>query len=234
MVIYWDLLIGSTLLVNYSFLKTIMIAFKQRVNWLRMIIALIFSLLSLGLFLLPSSFNTIRYFIGIVIGIIAFPSKKWKDLTIQVASFYLLNFAYIGSLIVFRLTNPIFLLISLFYIILLFLIEKINYVVLKNKNLTYNVNILGIKKELLGYYDTGNRSSYHQKPIVFLQEYLLNDSFKYIESKELIGLGGKKMIKLYEGTSLLINNRTFEVYYAFLPFLEYDIILNYRMEVSDD
>lgn len=234
MVLYWDLIIGSTILVNYSFLKTIMIAFRQKVIWWRMIIALVFCTLSLSLFVLPSFLTSVRYLLGIMIGVIAFPSRRWKELTVQISCFYLLNLAFIGGLMVFNLHNTLFLFICLAYIIFLFLIDKKFYYVLKNKALTYNVNILGLSNNLFGYYDTGNRSKYKHLPIVFLDDKFHTDYFTYHASHELIGLSGKKIVDLYQGGLIMINKQVFEVYYAFLSLLEYDLILNYHMEVDHD
>ena len=62
MIIYIDLLILSTILVNFVFIKTIALIFKEKLSMIRVSISLILSVLLLLLYFLPYQFYFfIRY-----------------------------------------------------------------------------------------------------------------------------------------------------------------------------
>lgn len=100
MVLYWDLIVASTILVNYSFVKTLLVLFKERVVWWRILITLAISLASLLIYFFPGELLFLRYTVGIWMGLAAFPGKL-KTKTIQIAGLYVLNYAFIGSLVIF-------------------------------------------------------------------------------------------------------------------------------------
>ena len=56
MVLYWDLIVASTILVNYSFVKTLLVLFKERVVWWRILITLAISLASLLIYFFRENF----------------------------------------------------------------------------------------------------------------------------------------------------------------------------------
>ena len=92
MIIYIDLLILSTILVNFVFIKTIALIFKEKLSMIRVSISLILSVLLLLLYFLPYQFYFfIRYFMGIIIGMIAFQKSDIKQKLIKIVIFYLLN-----------------------------------------------------------------------------------------------------------------------------------------------
>ena len=85
MIVYLDLVIISTIIVNYAFIKTISLIFKEKMNIIKIIVGLILSVLSLLLFILPSSIYNLRYFVGIIIGIVSFKYDNIQNFIIKIA-----------------------------------------------------------------------------------------------------------------------------------------------------
>ncbi len=228
-VIYLDLLILSTILVNYLFIKTIAIIFKEKLSFLRVVIALLLSCLMLCLYLLPYKiYFVIRYFMGIIIGIVAFKKTDVKSKIIKIVIFYLLNMAFIGTLVVFRVKNIIPLLLTVFFVIILYIIE--NYKLIFNKNSNYNCLVRIKNLKLKGLIDTGNLATYEKIPIVFIKQKFFSKDFSYFQSSLIKGIFGEKIMPLYQGPSLSFNNKNYTVYYIFIDEIDYDIILNNLMK----
>ena len=79
MIVYWDLLILSTIIVNYAFIRTIAMLLNDRLKVYRVILALIVSVLMLLLYFLPyKTYYAIRYIMGVLVGLIAFSNKSIK------------------------------------------------------------------------------------------------------------------------------------------------------------
>ena len=84
MIIYIDLLILSTILVNFVFIKTIALIFKEKLSIIRVLISLVLSVAMLLLYFLPYQFYFfIRYFMGIIIGMIAFKKSDVKQKSLK-------------------------------------------------------------------------------------------------------------------------------------------------------
>lgn len=231
MVLYWDLIVASTILVNYSFIKTLLVLFKERTIWWRVLLTLTISLVSLFIYFFPGELLFLRYTVGIWMGLIAF-SSKIKTKIIQIAGLYILNYAFIGSLVVFNIQSILWIIISLFYIVVLYLI--INFKIGINQAvLTYDVIILPLKN-LKAYLDTGNLSSYEGKPIVFLDERFKITCFNQIGSTQISSINGLLEVNVYQGPFLQIGKKTYDVYYCFAKLEAYDVLLNYLMGVSHD
>ena len=173
-VVYLDLVILSTLMINYLFIKAISIFLKKRLTFIRMFFALLISVGSLLLFLVPLKYiYNLRYFIGIVIGAVAFKGKENKLLSISIL--YLLNLCFVGTLVVFRIDNYTLLFISSLLVILIYSIQFMMKKMINNKSLEYNVLICD--KSYVGYLDSGNKARYQGKPIIFINKNYYNDSF---------------------------------------------------------
>ena len=77
MIVYWDLLILSTIIVNYAFIRTIAMLLNDRLKVYRVILALIVSVLMLLFYFLPyKTYYAIRYIMGVLVGLIAFSNKS--------------------------------------------------------------------------------------------------------------------------------------------------------------
>lgn len=231
MVLYWDLIVASTILVNYSFVKTLLVLFKERVVWWRILITLAISLASLLIYFFPGELLFLRYTVGIWMGLAAFPGKL-KTKTIQIAGLYVLNYAFIGSLVIFDIQSLFWIIILLFYIVVLYLI--INFKIgINQANLTYDVIILP-EKHLKAYLDTGNLSMFEGKPLVFLEEKWKNACFEHVGYAKIRSVNGVSETEVYRGPLLQIGQKSYDVYYCFAQLETYDVLLNYLMGVSDD
>lgn len=227
MIIYIDLIIISTIFVNYLFIKTINIMFKEKTSYIRLIVSLLVSVLSLALYLLPyKTYFVIRYFIGIIIGIIAFKNNNPKSKIIKIIIFYILNMSFIGTLVVFKIKNIIPMILSVIYIILLYLIQ--NYKEVFKNEYIYKVKIN--KKTYKGYMDTGNTSTYKSIPIIYINKKYQTNEFKKIASTYISTISSNILIDIYEGDYLIYNKKKYNVYYSFTDNITYDLLLNNLME----
>ena len=228
MVIYLDLLILSTIVVNYLFIKTIAIIFHEKLSIIRVIISLVMSVLMLFLYLAPYQFYFIvRYFMGIIIGMIAFRKSDLKIKIIKIVIFYILNMMFIGCLVVFKVKNLLPLVLTIFFVIILYIVQSYQNV-FSHTRYIYQVKL--DKVTLKGYLDTGNLSTYQNKPIVFLKNKYFNQQFSYLNNISINGIFGQKMMDVYSGPTLYLNKKTYEVYYIFVNEINYDIILNNLMK----
>lgn len=227
MIIYIDLIIISTIFVNYLFIKTINIMFKEKTSYIRLIVSLLVSVLSLALYLLPyKTYFVIRYFIGIIIGIIAFKNNNPKSKIIKIIIFYILNMSFIGTLVVFKIKNIIPMILSVIYIIFLYLIQ--NYKEVFKNEYIYKVKIN--KKTYKGYMDTGNTSTYKNIPIIYINKKYQTNEFKKIASTYISTISSNILIDIYEGDYLIYNKKKYNVYYSFTDNITYDLLLNNLME----
>ena len=144
-----------------------------------------------------------RYTVGIWMGLAAFPGKL-KTKTIQIAGLYVLNYAFIGSLVIFDIQSLFWIIISLFYIVVLYLI--INFKIgINQANLTYDVIILP-EKHLKAYLDTGNLSMYEGKPLV-LEEKWKNACFDHVGYAKIRSVNGVSETEVYRGPLLQIGQK---------------------------
>lgn len=223
MIIYIDLLILSTILVNLVFIQTIAFIFKEKLSILRLIFSLLLSVLMLLLYLLPYQFYfSIRYFMGIIIGWVAFKKTDFRQKVIKIVLFYLLNMTFIGFLVTFHIQSFLPLGLTVLFVVVLYLIENYKGKLYKQK--LYSVQI-GLKK-YHAYFDTGNEASFKGTPIIFIKSVFFTDEFKQYQKATIQSIFEEKEIVIYQGPPLLLNKKLYEVYYAFVDEINYDIILN--------
>ena len=169
-------MILSTILVNFVFIKTIALIFKEKLSIIRVLISLVLSVAMLLLYFLPYQFYFfIRYFMGIIIGMIAFKKSDVKQKIIKIVIFYLLNMTFIGCLVVFEVKSILPLILTVVYVVVLYLVQNYKDLFKKeNENLYY---IKLNKQTLKGYLDTGNLATYQNIPIVFIKKIFLSNEF---------------------------------------------------------
>ena len=220
MIIYIDLLILSTILVNFVFIKTIALIFKEKLSMIRVSISLILSVLLLLLYFLPYQFYFfIRSFMGIIIGMIAFQKSDIKQKLIKIVIFYLLNMTFIGCLVVFEVKSILPLILTVVYVVVLYLVQ--NY---KDRFKKENEKLN--KRTLKAYLDTGNLATYQNIPIVFIKKKFLNNEFILEGMTAIKSIFEEKKVPLYKGPTLEVKKKLYQVYYVFVDEIEYDIILN--------
>ncbi len=221
MIVYLDLFILATIVVNYAFIKTIALIYKEKLKPIRVTFALILSLVMLFLFLLPYKiYFVIRYFMGIIIALTAFDSSDVKKLIIKTTIFYLLNLSFIGCLIVLNVRSVSMMFVTMIYIIFLYLIQSYQQ---ENKVIKeIRIGNLNLK----GFYDTGNITSYNNIPIVFINQKYFSYEFKELDNIYINTVEGPHLINIYIGPKLIINKIEKEVYYSFSKHIKYDVVLN--------
>jgi hypothetical protein len=225
MIIYVDLLITSNLFINYLFIKFIHILFKEKGSIIRIIISLIISLLSLLLFFAPSKYiYNLRYFVGIIIGLIAFLKKDFKTSIIQIVIYYLLNISFIGTLVIFNINNMFLLFISAFFVITLWIIESYKITFIKQNSQHKKIRINKLK--LNGYLDSGCNTYCDSIPVVFVNEKYLNFDFTFFKKMEVLTINGYNSIDIYKGPLLYVDKKEYVVYYSFVKSLNKDIIIS--------
>lgn len=228
MIIYLDQIIISDILVNYIFIKLIKVLFKEKENVLRTILGLMFSVLSLSLYFFFFKYlNILRYFVGIIIGLIVFLKKDIKICIIQIVLYYLLNFSFVGTLVIFNANNTILLVFCVLFIMSLWIVQNYKNIYIKEKTYEYNVRV-GNKK-ILAFLDSGNNSYFEGIPIVYLKDKYKTSEFNIYKSTYIKGLNSIEMFDIYKGPLLLINNKEYYVYYIFIKSLEKEMILNFEL-----
>lgn len=223
MVIYVDLLIITTLVVNYAFLKTIAIIFNEKLNIIRVIASLLLSIVSLLLYLLPYQlYFSIRYIVGIFIGYIAFNKTTIKEKIIKIIIYYFLNLAFIGTLFIFNVKSIWLMLLSLLYIIIMYLLQSYQ----KDQ---YSLIVKINDKRLNAYLDTGNFATYFGIPIVFIKTLYKDENYKICTTTNIFGINIKQDVDIYIGPCINVKGKEYNVYYAFIDDIPYDVILNHQM-----
>lgn len=225
MIVYLDLLILSTVVVNWAFIKTIAFFFKEKLNLIRLLLALVLSVGLLFLYLLPyRAYFALRYIAGIVIGIVAFHPKNIKVKIIEIVIFYFLTMAFIGTLFVFQVRSVILMLVSLLYVIILYIIQNYQKIFQKEQHFQMNIQIGTFY--IKGYYDTGNTSYYQEIPIVYLDKKYQNSQFQKIDSLIIQTIDGHSQIDIYTGPLLWSKNQSYVVVYAFVDQMAHHAILH--------
>lgn len=225
MIVYLDLLILSTVVVNWAFIKTIAFFFKEKLNLIRLLLALVLSVGLLFLYLLPyRAYFALRYIAGIVIGIVAFHPKNIKVKIIEIVIFYFLTMAFIGTLFVFQVKSVILMLVSLLYVIVLYIIQNYQKIFQKEQHFQMNIQIGTFY--IKGYYDTGNTSYYQEIPIVYLDKKYQDSQFQKIDSLIIQTIDGHSQIDIYTGPLLWAKNQSYVVVYAFVDQMGHHAILH--------
>lgn len=223
MTLYIDLIIILNILVNYIFIKTIKIVYKEGFTILQIIISSLLLALSFTLFFVPIKYiYNLRYFVGIIIGICAFYKNNIKTLIIQICVFYILNISFIGSLVIFNVNSNILLIICSLLISVLWFIDSFK----KDRSIQTNYKIKINDKVYIGYLDTGNRSCCDNIPIVYLDIKELNQDYLFYKTVKVFTINGYSNIDIYNGPLLYIKKTNYVVYYAFIKSLGKKVILN--------
>lgn len=219
MIIYLDLVIISTILVNILIIEGIESIFRERLRIIRVIISSLLSVALLGLYLLPiGKITWIRYLLGIPIALTAFPKGKLTKVIMQVVFYYLLHLALIGTLEIFNIRSLSFLIISTILVIGMGIITAFR----ANEDLEVKIG----KKIYRAIYDSGNASYYLHVPVIYLDLKYYSNEYHQIGEMVVNHLHGSSLIAVYQGPELFVNHHKILVYYAFTTLDEYDLILH--------
>lgn len=224
MIVYLDLVLISNLIVDYSFLKTIALVYKEKIKWYRMLIALIIGTMAIWLFILPIKYlYNVRYIIGIFMGLTAYNTPKPMKKFLMVISFYIINLFFIGSLVIFKINDIWFLFITMLYTIVVIILEKVIY---RNLKIKYEYLIKILNNDVHAMLDTGNNCEYSGKPVVFIDYKWLDSNYQYLGVKIIKTINHQELVKIYTGPKILFNGTEYDVLYGFSEIENYDVILN--------
>lgn len=224
MIVYLDLVILSTIIVDLSFIRLISIIWKEKLKLYRLVLGLIINILFVLAFIFPfKDLILLRYLIGFIIILVIFELKSVKDYIIKVITYYILNILFIGVLAIFNIKDIYILVVSLIIVIILWVIENYKYITIKE---TINIKHIRIGKNIYkGYIDTGNTIYYNGIPVVLIKYKYYNRSFKYLGSTKVVGITYSN-IDIYEGPPIKCDNSEYIVYYSFNNNINYDVILH--------
>lgn len=109
---------------------------------------------------------------GLLIGMIAFKKTLFTEKVVKISLFYIVNFAFVGFLKAFHISNHYTLIIALVVIMTLFILESFKKYFIFLKHCEYNVITIinGKTYKLKGFLDTGNKSTYKGIPIVYINK----------------------------------------------------------------
>lgn len=236
MVIYLDLIIILNSLINFIFLYVIEKIFSDEVSFIRLIISSLFG----SLFIFSYLFNYYIYLLLKVIGGVLLVVIGVKFITlpkqiIKISLFYTLNFAFVGFLSSFNITNTPLIFLALSVILGLIVIESNRKYFQYINGCIYKViiEINGKKKILNGFVDSGNFCHYNEIPVVFINnmfyEYFNIDKHNIINSIEVKTVSGMEIKNIYNPDKVIIKIKRREcekkVYVAFSGINE-DCLLN--------
>lgn len=219
MVIYLDLVILSTIVVNTLIILGIECIFNSRVSIVRIIISNVLSVLCLSLYILPiGKFIFIRYLMGILIGIFSFNKCRKENKIIKISLYYLFNISLVGILEIFNIRNMVLLVTATIFIVCLGIVISF-----RNKD-EYVIKLNG--KYLNALYDSGNYTFYNGVPVVYLDLKHFNDDYKFVSKITVEVINGKSDVDIFMGPMLRINNKEYFCYFSFSSLNGIDVILH--------
>lgn len=226
MIVYLDLVLIATIITDYTILKTINQVWKEKIVIYRFIIALLFSVGNVLLFIFPfKHLMILRYFLGIIIVLIAYPFKSIKDTFIKIIIYYLLNIAFIGVIVIFKVNNFLMLGVSLLFVVVSWIIENYKGVVINENNNIYKIEIGNTL--LKAYLDTGNTAYFDGIPVIFINDKIKNSlDLTEIGMMKVQGINGQTNITIYDGLPIKINNKKVIVKFAIINIDKYDVLLH--------
>lgn len=226
MIIYVDIVIFFTILINYLFIKAINILFNSKISILRMVIVLMISVLSLMFYILPYPFLWgMRHFYGIIIGLIAFIDKNKTIRIYKILLYYIMNYLLIGTLAIFNVSSYLWLLIfSLIIVIIIFLEYFLKNKTSKESSFITNDYYL-YNKRLKTLIDSGNKCYYQGIMVAFLDYKFIDNDFILIGEMLTKSILGEVLVNIYIGPPLKYKNEEIITYFAFMKLDDYDLII---------
>lgn len=226
MVIYIDLVIIATLLINYIFIKSINILFNSKTSFIRTMVATLLSVVALLFYLLPYPFLwNLRHLYGILIGLVAFKDKNKSRLIVKIITFYVMNYLLIGTLAVFNIHSIINLIIVSLIIVIIFFIEYFLKFKVTKMSYSTNYNYSLENKILKTLVDTGNKCYYQGLMVAFLDIKFLDQKFVRIGEMLTKSVLGEVLVDIYIGPPLMCKNEELITYFAFMKIDNYDLII---------
>lgn len=226
MIIYLDLVIISTIVVDYAILRTIALILKIQIKWYKFFLSILISIINIFLFIFPlKHFVILRYFSGFLIIFFAFPNKSLQTYIIETVMYYLLNICFIGTIIIFKIQSLKMLIVALLFVIFSKIVESYKKYIINENQLLLKVKI--DKRIFSGFLDTGNMTYYKGIPLVFINtKYSKKLNFKKVGNLFIETIAESKYIVVYSGPPLKIKYTSLIVYYAFMDKIQYDLILH--------
>lgn len=222
MIVYIDLVIISTIIVNCLIISGVSVIFNSSINIIRLIVSSICSVLLLFLFINQiGKYGFIRYILGIPLGILSFKEKDLLRKVSKITLYYLMNLTFIGTLYVFNIKSFLFIIISSILTIVLYLFESV-----RNKNI---IECIIDNNTYNSLYDSGNSSYYNNIPIIYIDSKYKNNNYTFIDTIRVEHIGGYSIIDIYEGSNIIIGRKNYKCYYGFSTLNGYDLLLHKDM-----
>ena len=216
MILYWDLLIFFNFIINFIFLFSMEMIFKDKVYFLRLIlVSLICSVLAMLCFFNKIMFNIYKIIGGIVIVVFSLKKITASKTIIKISMFYIENLALTGVLATLKVNNLLMLIIAIILILGLLFFEhfkKYYIFIAKNK---YNVIVSknNVHLKMSAILDTGNAATNADGvPLVFVSEKLFSDVFDKYELVEIQTVNGDAYCKAYyvDDFQIVLNRKKIE------------------------
>lgn len=229
MVVYLDLVMIIDFCITFIFLFVINKLLHNRIRYLRLFIAsLLSTMLILSYLLNYTIYLIIKIIGGIVIVYISNKVVKIKEFIVNVVLYYLLNFSFIGILSSFKIKEFVLTIIVLIITILFINLEtRKKEIIIKNKN-AYDLMIFTKNNALKvsGFMDSGNDSTYKNKPIIYLSKRYENNDLILIGQTIVTTIGGVSLHKVYKAKKVVLDNKEIECYFVFVEMIDNECILN--------
>jgi len=232
MIVYLDLLFLFNFLINAIFIYVIEIIYHEKISLKRIMIGgFIGGILILGFLFDYYLYYLLKILGGVMVGLIGFKGNNIFKMIIKITSFYILNFASVGFISSFNITEWYLFIFSIGAIIIIFFIENNKKPIIFINSLKYNISVSFNKKRLNleGYLDTGNFSKCDDLPIIYLsKKYQSNYSvYKLVNINTINGI---TFSNSYKPTSFTIEmgkvKQEKDVLVVFTDLKNFDCLLN--------
>lgn len=233
MVIYWDIIVFFNFMINFIFLFSMEMLFKDKICFLRLVlVSLLSAIITLFCFFNKYLFRLYKIFGGMMLVILGLKKITFSKQIIKISMFYVENLALIGILTTFKINSFLMLVIAVALILALLFFEHFkNYYIFIAKN-KYNVIVSknNIHIKIKAVLDTGNTATNKDGiPLVFVSDKWFNNTFNEYELVLVETVNGEKYCRAYQVDDflILINKKKVEKK-ALIVFtkLEEDCLLN--------
>jgi hypothetical protein len=231
MVIYLDLLFIFNSFINAIFIYAIELCYKEKISLKRILIGGFIG----GLLIVGFLFDYYIYYIlkiigGLIIGFIGFKGSSLK-IIVKTTSFYIINFASIGLINSFNISEWYLFILSVVGIILIYFIENNRKSLIFINSYKYNISVSfgNTRLKLEGFLDTGNFSKFDDLPIIYISD-KYQQNYSVYKLVNINTINGVSYSKSYKPSSFIIevNHKKLErdVLVVFTKLKDFDCLLN--------
>ena len=229
MIVYLDLILITNFVVNFVFLSLVDLLFCEKKKLFKTIFSSIVASLLVGSFILNYHlFLFIKVVGGMIISLLCYSVKDFKKFLLKVLSFYIINFFFIGLISSYKINKDYLLLVFLILTFILFVLQNNKKIYIIERMNSYNVEIYFSKYKIkvLGMFDSGNLSKYHNLPIIFINSKYYNDKLKIDGTTFIETVNGTSILHVFHPQRVVIDEKNYNCYVAFVDIKNTDCLLN--------